>query len=705
MKLAYLVSRYPSVSHTFILREIQALRKLGVAVGTFSVRHPVASEVLGTEAQEEMSRTKCLVPATMRELIAAFFRCVYTRPLLFSSVFAVAVLRLNVPMRERFKWLCYFGEAVLLSQRLQDGTYEHLHCHFGNNGASTGMLAARLARIPFSMTCHGSELLEIERHRLVEKVRQAAFVACVSHYGKAQLMRVCDPDGWSKLHVVRCGPPRSIQPTPRETAGALEVLCVGRLSPEKGHLVLLDALARLRDRQVDVRCTIVGGGPLFDDVVARMRALRLAERVELTGPLPPERVAARYAGCDVVVLPSFSEGVPVVLMEAMAGGRAVVATRVGGVAELIEHGKTGLLVAPGDPEELAAAIRQIADDPQAAARMGRRGAKTVRREFDIEASARQLLTLFERHHGGGIGWVSEAPPAEQKVAGLLVVSPVRDEAEYIQQTIDSMVAQTVRPAAWIVVDDGSTDDTPAIVERAADEHDWIRLHRRSDRGVRKVGAGVVEAFDEGVAQVNLDDFEYVCKFDGDLAFGPRYFEGLFEKFDADPKLGTASGKSWIESDGRYVPERTGDDFSQGQTKLYRVECFKKTGGFVREVMWDGIDCHRCRMTGWRARSFRDPELRFVHLRPMGSSFRSIYRGRLRWGYGQYFMGTHPLYALGIGVYRMLERPWLVGGLLILAGYIGGYLRRRPRYDDARFRRFLRRWQLARLGWGRTPEMP
>ena len=287
----------------------------------------------------------------------------------------------------------------------------------------------------------------------------------------------------------------------------------------------------------------------------------------------------------------------------------------------------------------------------------------------------------------------------------LVISPVRNEAQHLQRTIDSMVAQTVRPAAWLIVDDGSDDATPEIAARAATQHDWIRLYRRPDRGVRKVGGGVVEAFDEGLSQFNLDDFDYVCKLDGDLEFQPTYFERLFEYSEADAKLGTASGKSWIRIGQRLAPERTGDEFSQGQTKLYRVACFKQIGGFVREVMWDGIDCHRCRMLGWKARSFRDPELRFIHLRPMGSSFRSIYTGRLRWGYGQYFMGTHPLYALAIAVYRALERPWIVGGLLILVGYLGGFLRRRPRYDDPEFRRYLRRWQLRRLGLPVAPPEP
>ena len=284
----------------------------------------------------------------------------------------------------------------------------------------------------------------------------------------------------------------------------------------------------------------------------------------------------------------------------------------------------------------------------------------------------------------------------QRSLGYLVISPVRNEAAHLQRTIDSMVAQTVQPVTWLIVDDGSTDDTGAVAARAAADHDWIRLHRRRDRGARRVGSGVVEAFDEGLNRLSLDGFDFVCKLDGDLEFGPTYFERLFEKFAADPRLGTASGKSWIRVGNRLVPERTGDEFSQGQSKLYRVACFKEIGGFVREVMWDGIDCHRCRMLGWKARSFRDDELRFVHLRPMGSSYRTVLHGRVRWGRGQYFMGTHPLYALGITVYRMWERPFIIGGLCILAGYMSGHIRRQGRYEDPQFRRYLRRWQLARL---------
>jgi poly-beta-1,6-N-acetyl-D-glucosamine synthase len=294
-------------------------------------------------------------------------------------------------------------------------------------------------------------------------------------------------------------------------------------------------------------------------------------------------------------------------------------------------------------------------------------------------------------------------------ARILVISPAKDEAKYIERTIASMAAQTHRPALWIIVDDGSSDRTGDIAEEAARIHSWIKVVRRPSGTRRRVGPGVIEAFYDGLSHARMEDFDFVCKLDADLEFAPGYFAELMRRFADDPRLGTASGKTHIPVDGRFVLERTGDEFSHGVAKLYRRQCFEEIGGFVHEVMWDGIDCHRCRMLGWKAVSYDDPELAIKHLRQMGSSYRSVYHGRLRWGRGQYFMGTHPLYLLGISAYRAFERPWGVGGLCIMAGYLDSWLRRRPRYDDREFRAFLHRWQLRelgrRLGLGRSSPQP
>lgn len=279
----------------------------------------------------------------------------------------------------------------------------------------------------------------------------------------------------------------------------------------------------------------------------------------------------------------------------------------------------------------------------------------------------------------------------------VLISPCRNESAYMRQTLDTVAAQTILPALWVIVDDGSTDATPEILAEYAGQHDWVRIVTRKDRGRRAVGPGVIDAFYDGYSTINPDDYEYLCKLDLDLRLPLRYFETLISRMEANPLIATCSGKSYIEKEGVLVNERHGDETSLGMSKFYRVSCFKELGGFVREVMWDGIDCHRCRMKGWIACSWDDdPELRFVHLRPMGSSQQSIYTGRMRHGYGQYFMGTGLLYMLASAVYRIPEKPYVLGGLAILWGWLRSAIQRKPRYDDPEFRQFLRHFQWRSL---------
>jgi hypothetical protein len=225
----------------------------------------------------------------------------------------------------------------------------------------------------------------------------------------------------------------------------------------------------------------------------------------------------------------------------------------------------------------------------------------------------------------------------------------------------------------------------------------------ADRGRRAVGPGVIEAFYRGLENVHLEDFDYVCKLDMDLDLPLRYFELLVRRMEADPRLGCTSGKPWFvhPRSGALVPEAIGDEVSVGASKFYRVACFREIGGFVREVMWDGIDCHRARMHGWRAESVGSEELRFLHLRPMGSSTRGILTGRVRDGFGQWFMGTSPLFMLARAVYRLPRHPALTGSAAMLWGYLRSAARRAPRYEDPEFRRFLRRYQHASLLLGKA----
>lgn len=282
----------------------------------------------------------------------------------------------------------------------------------------------------------------------------------------------------------------------------------------------------------------------------------------------------------------------------------------------------------------------------------------------------------------------------------VLISPCRNEARYMRQTLESVLKQSIRPAKWVIVDDGSSDETPNILAQYSRQHDWIQVVTRSDRGRRQVGPGVIEAFYAGYQTINPDEFDYLCKLDLDLRLPTRYFEILMERMAQNPRIGTCSGKAYIETGGRLVNERHGDETSIGASKFYRVSCFKEIGGFVREVMWDGIDCHLCRMKGWIACSWDDPELRFVHLRPEGSSQESVYAGRMRHGYGQYFMGTGFLYMAASAIYRFNEKPYVLGGLAMLWGWLFSAIRRKPRHENAKLREFIHHYQMRALMVGK-----
>lgn len=282
-----------------------------------------------------------------------------------------------------------------------------------------------------------------------------------------------------------------------------------------------------------------------------------------------------------------------------------------------------------------------------------------------------------------------------------LITPCRDEAKYARRTIESVLKQTVLPARWILVDDGSRDETPAILAEYAAQHPWITVIRRPDRGDRKLGGGVIDAFYTGYDTIRPGEFDFVCKFDLDLDIPPGYFEGLMRRMEAEPRLGTASGKPYMELNGRLVAEVCGDENSVGMIKFYRTCCFEQIGGFVRELMWDGIDCHRCRMLGWIAASWDEPDLRFVHLRPMGTSHKNWWTGRVRHGVGQWFMGTGPSYLLASAAFRMFKPPVLLGSSAMVWGYLRSALAGKPRYGDAAFRRFLRRYQWACLLRGKA----
>jgi biofilm PGA synthesis N-glycosyltransferase PgaC len=283
-----------------------------------------------------------------------------------------------------------------------------------------------------------------------------------------------------------------------------------------------------------------------------------------------------------------------------------------------------------------------------------------------------------------------------------VISPCRNEEDHLPETIRTVAAQTVPPTLWVIVDDGSTDATPIILEQAMQNYPFIQMVRRPDSGKRSVGPGVVDAFYAGLETVNLDDYDYLCKLDADLELPPRYFERLMEEMEAEPWLGTVSGKVFIrDTTGHEFHEVRGDENSIGPAKFYRVQTFREVGGFVRHVGWDGVDGHQCRAYDWLARSIMCEELKILHRRQTGSSDRSVYRGRLRDGLGLWFKGNSLPYVLARSVSRALgERPRVTGALCTLWGYLRAMGTRHERYGDAIYRQQIRRFERRALLWGK-----
>jgi len=272
----------------------------------------------------------------------------------------------------------------------------------------------------------------------------------------------------------------------------------------------------------------------------------------------------------------------------------------------------------------------------------------------------------------------------------------------MRRTLDSMVAQNEHPTCWVIVDDGSTDETPQILADYAAAHDWIHVVAKPDRGHRAVGPGVIDAFYAGLDTVTVEDYTYLCKLDLDLDLPPAYFSGLMNRMEANPRVGTCSGKTWYAGpNGERISEGIGDEMSIGASKFMRVACFQQIGGFVREVMWDGIDCHKARQKGWIAVSWGDEELQFEHLRPMGSSQQNIFAGRRRHGFGQYYMGTHPLFMAVSAVNKMRQPPYVLGGLAIAQGYLTSWVRGAERHGDQDLIAFIRSYQMRALRIGKA----
>lgn len=395
--VAYLTGFYPAVSHTFIQREVAALRALGLEVLACTVRRAPAEPVLSEDQKVEAQKTFCIIDIarTPHGLLLAHGRMVLWSPKGWLSALRLAWKTRPSGLRAAVWQLFYLAEAGVLADHLRRQGAVHLHNHFGDSSGSVAMLAAAIAGIPFSYTMHGPTLFyEPVKWRIDEKTARAAFVVCISHFARAQGMLFSHRKHWEKLRIVHCGVvPSNYGRKPRKSFGK-RLLFVGRLAAVKGLPVLFEALTYLRDQHPDLHLTVVGDGAERAELEALASLFGLAEAVLFTGALSQGEVAARMEEADIFVLPSFAEGVPVVLMEAMASRMPVIATRVGGVEELVTDGESGFVVPPGDTASLAARIEDLLSDSERCRQMGLNGRRKVEAEFDVAREARWLRQLF-----------------------------------------------------------------------------------------------------------------------------------------------------------------------------------------------------------------------------------------------------------------------------------------------------------------------
>ena len=403
-RLAYLVSQYPSVTHTYILREIRALRELGFEIDVISIRPPDRpTEQLSDAEREERARTFTVLEAGVRGTLSAHAATLLSRPAGYMAGlwYAVRLAQANLP--KTISNLLYFGEAVVAGRYIQRRGLRHLHTHYASTVA---LLMARVFPLSFSATIHGSaEFEDVVGFYVAEKIARARFICGISQYGLSQLMKASNPRYWDKLEVCPLGiDPDVFSPGARvenvggrESGGPIELLCVGSLAPAKGYHVLLAAIDRLAGKgRRSLHLRMVGDGPERGALERTIAERGLEGNVTLEGACNQSRVLEFYRQADLFVLASFAEGVPVVLMEAMAMEIPCVATWITGIPELIRHEVDGWLIPPADEEQLAAAIALLMDDAELRRKLGKSARARVEEKYNLARNVARLGEIYRR---------------------------------------------------------------------------------------------------------------------------------------------------------------------------------------------------------------------------------------------------------------------------------------------------------------------
>lgn len=408
MRIAYLTGTYPRATDTFIQREVAGLRSHAVDTHTFAVRCPDDKHIVGPEQASEREKTFYILPANVVSLLQAHVSLLLKSPKRYLGAIALALKTRQPDLKGLLYQLFYFVEAGVLAHQIQKKDIDHLHNHFGNTSCSVAMLASALGGFTYSFTLHGPAIFfEPKRWRIDEKIKRASFVSCISNYCRSQAMVFAPYACWDKFHIIHCGVTPSQFSQKVHQGQGNRLLFVGRLAAVKGLPMLLESLSNLKATMPNISLTVVGDGPdrtLLESLTAE---LGLQKHVTFVGYKSQAEVRQYLQETDVFTLPSFAEGVPVVLMEAMMSGVPVVATQIAGVSELVEDGVSGFLVPPSDVKGLGDRIETLLADGALRQRMGAQGAVKVREQFDIEQESKKLATLM--------GVIAEQPTEDAEV--------------------------------------------------------------------------------------------------------------------------------------------------------------------------------------------------------------------------------------------------------------------------------------------------
>ncbi|MBA4307635.1 MAG: colanic acid biosynthesis glycosyltransferase WcaL [Sphingopyxis sp.] len=403
MRVAYLINRYPAASHSFIRREIEAVEAEGTEVYRFSVRPAQLAELPDERDRAEVAKTVVLLQLGVFRLLFDVLRAMFLSPARFLAATQTALSGVEWRPGPVVRRAAYLAEAAALARRLRAQRVDHLHAHFGTNPAMVARIAGKLSGIPFSFTVHGPDEFDAPAALdLRGKIADSAFCVGISSYGRSQLMRWSAFADWTKIEVVRCGVDESYL-AERDHSHLPDVphLCaVARLSGQKGIPLLIEAAARLVNVGKSFRLTLVGDGEMRPEIEAMIHRLDLQDVVTITGWASSEKVIDHLLGSRAMVLPSFAEGLPVVIMEALALERPVIVTAIAGTPELVDE-QCGWLMPAGSIDALVDALGAVIDAPvERLAAMGRVGRERVLARHDSRTNGRQLNALFHRYRRG-----------------------------------------------------------------------------------------------------------------------------------------------------------------------------------------------------------------------------------------------------------------------------------------------------------------